>query len=165
MQTDTAVPVTSAVATDDVLVVAARNAYDEYLNYHAYVCQAGRSFRDVHRIGFYRHGKIEPHFPTIRASEDHVAFSTENVERLRSSGSAVDRELADLIATLVSHHLRDDWDSYQVFLLTPPAHPQTLTLPQPIMHDTRGRGSAWTFGHRYIGEASLLRNPRNTDEL
>lgn len=163
MMQDAAVPL--AVAADDVLVVAARNAYDEYLHYHAYISQAGRSFRDVHRIGFYRLGKIEPHFPTIRAAEDHVEFSNDNVERLRSSASPVDHELADLIATLVSHHRRDDWDSYQVFLLTPPADPQTLTLPQPILHDTRGRGSAWTFGHRYISEASLLRTPRNTDEL
>jgi hypothetical protein len=165
-QTYASAPSTSSpVAADDVLVVAAGSAYDEYLNYHAYICQEGRSFRDVQRIGFYRLGKIEPHFPTIRAAQDHVEFSSENAERLRSSLSPVDRELADLITTLVSHHRRDDWDTYQVFLLTPPADPQTLTLPQPIMHDTRGRGSAWTFGHRYISEGSLLRTPRNTDEL
>src|SRR5439155_21476119 len=34
----------AATTTDDVLIVAAAIAYDEYLNYHAYVCQTGRSF-------------------------------------------------------------------------------------------------------------------------
>ena len=159
-QTDNA-----SAATDDVLVVAARIAYDEYLNYHAYICQTGRHFRDVDRIGFYRQGEIMEHFPSIRAQEDGVAFSRENVERLRATGSPIDSEVADLIDTLVEHHRRDDWDAYQVFLLTPPDDPHTLTLSHPIKHDTRGRGSAWTMGHRYVGEAALLRDPQTTADL
>jgi hypothetical protein len=157
--------VSGKTATDDVVVVAARIAYDEYLNYHAYVCQVGRSFRDVNRLGFYSRGQIKPHFPAIRTVEDHLTFSRETVTQLRTSGSTTDAEIADLIETLVNHNRRDDWNTYKVFLLTSPNDPQTLTLPHPIRHDTSGRGSAWTMGQRYLGEAALLRNPQTTDEL
>jgi hypothetical protein len=166
MQTYASAPSTlDAAATDDVLVVAARIAYDEYLNYNAYVCQDGRSFRDVNRLGFYRQGQIERHFPSIRAIEDHVPFSADHVETLRTSGSPIDHEIADLIETLVGHHRRDDWDTYQVFLLTPPDDLRTLTLANPITHNTTGRGSAWTMGQRYIAETALLCTPATTDEL
>jgi hypothetical protein len=152
-------------ATDDVVVVAARIAYDEYMNYDAYICQRGRSFRDVDRMGFYRRGKIERHFPSIRAKEDEVVFTLENANRLRATGSAIDRELGDLIDTLLDHHRRTDEEVKQVFLLTPPEDPQTLTLPHVIRHDTGRRGSAWTMGQRYISEAALRRNPQTTDDL
>src|SRR5262249_38772481 len=125
----TVLPSEPPVVSDDVLVVAARVAYDEYLNYTAYICQPGRSFRDVNRIGFYRHGKIEPEFPEIRAIEDHVRFTRENANRLRETGSPVDGEVADLIDLLLEHHRRDDEEVLQVFLLTPPDDPRTLTLP------------------------------------
>jgi hypothetical protein len=161
----TVLPSEPLVATDDVLVVAARIAYEEYLHYNAYICQPGRSFRDVNRLGFYRHGKIEQYFPEIRAVEDHIRFTRENAKRLRETGSPVDREVADLIEVMLDHHRRSEEDVEQVFLLTPPDGPRTLTLAHPIRHNTGGRGSAWTMGQRYISEAALLRNPETTDDL
>ena len=46
--------VTSA---NDVVVVPARNAWPEYQQYHAYVCQPDRSFQQVTRMAFYAHGR------------------------------------------------------------------------------------------------------------
>jgi hypothetical protein len=155
----------SAVATDDVLIVAARVAYPDYLRYNAYICQDGRSFREVMRLGFYRHGQIEPHFPAIRAIDDHVPFSDEHAKRLRATGSPVDREIANLIETAPRYYRKHEGEKHKVFLLTPPDDPQTLVLPQPIRHNRSGRGSAWTFGHGYASEAALLANPRSTDDL
>jgi hypothetical protein len=155
----------TTTATDDVVVVAAKLAYPDYLHHNAYICQDGRSFRDVHRLGFYRHGQIEVHFPTVRAIEDHVPFSDENVERLRATGSPIDRELADLIDSVPHYYRNYEGEPHKVFLLSPPDDPQTLRLAQPLRHDTAGRGSAWTMGQRYIGEQALLRNPRTTDDL
>jgi hypothetical protein len=152
-------------ATDDVVVVAARIAYEEYIHYNAYVCQPGRTFRDVDRMGFYRHSSIERHFPAIRAIEDGVPFTRENADRLRATGSPVDREVGDLIDTLLDHHKRYEGDVHEVVLLTTPDDPQTVTLPRAIRHHPTGRGSAWTMGQRYISEAALRRNPQTTDEL
>jgi hypothetical protein len=152
-------------ATDrDVLVVAARVAYREYLTYHAYVCQPGRSFREVERMGFYRNGHIEPEFPVIRAIEDHIPFTLEHAATLRTTESAVNREIAALIERMLDDGVRSDIEVLKVFLLTPPGDPQTVTLAQGINHDSAGRGSAWTMGQRYANWEAL-RRARTTDEL
>jgi hypothetical protein len=53
--------------SDEVVVVAARNAHPEYLRRSVYVCQAKRSFRDgLTRMGFYANGAIQRHLPRIR---------------------------------------------------------------------------------------------------
>jgi len=38
--------------SNDVVIVAARNAWPEYNAFHAYVCQPNRTFQQVSRIGF-----------------------------------------------------------------------------------------------------------------
>jgi hypothetical protein len=152
-------------ATDDVVVVAARVAYEEWIHYGAYVCQQGRTFREAHRMGFYRHGNIERHFPSIRAIEDNILFTRENAEQLRTTGSPIDREVADLIDTLLDHHKRYEGLVYEVVLLTQQDDPQTLTLDRAIRHNGRGRGGAWTMGQRYASEAAIRRGPATTDEL
>jgi hypothetical protein len=59
----------------DVVVVAARNAYDFYRRWSAYVCQAGRTFRpDLRRLGFYRRLHIEREVPEILLRRDDVEF-------------------------------------------------------------------------------------------
>lgn len=153
---------------DDVLVVAGgKIAVADYLRHDAYICQPERSFRDVERIGFYRSGQIEPFFPRIRYRKMNVDFSRANAEALRQTGAALDAE----VAAVIDRTLGDPGDPrvegwpYQVFLLTPKDDPQTLTLPQPITHTSRGRGRAWTQGTRYTSEEALRRNPATTAEL
>ena len=59
------------VDSDDVVVVAARFAYPEYLKRGVYVCQAERVFRDgLTHMGFYANSAIQPHVP---------AFGTERI--------------------------------------------------------------------------------------
>jgi hypothetical protein len=166
MQTYASIAPERRVATDDVVIVAAKVAYPDYLGLNAYICQDGRTFRDVVRMGFYRRGKIEPHFPAIRAVEDHVAFSDENAARLRATGSPIDREIADLIESAPSYYKSYEGEPHKVFLLTAPDDlPATLVLPQPIIHETGGRGSAFTQWQRYVSEAALYANPTSTREL
>ena len=150
---------------DEVLIVAARVAYREYLHYHAYVCQPGRSFRDVERLGFYHRGLIEAEFPSIRAIRDHVTFTPEIAAELEATGSAIDREIAGLVGRMLADGVRRNGDILKVFLLTPHDDDATLRLSQTVTHRSTGRGSAWTMGHRYVSEAALLREPATTDEL
>ena len=66
------------VDNDDVVIVAARIAYLEYLDLCAYICQAGRAFRTgLTHMGFYANAAIQVHIPLIRYVEDHVTFSHE----------------------------------------------------------------------------------------
>jgi hypothetical protein len=59
---------------NDVLVVPARIAWDDYQRVHAYVCQPNRPFQPVKRIAFYTAGQIRPLVPTILNIHDSVAF-------------------------------------------------------------------------------------------
>jgi hypothetical protein len=154
-------------ADDDVLIVpAGKIAFDDYLRYHAYICQPERSFRDVERIGFYRKRQIEPFFPRIRYRRLNVDFSRESAAALRGSGAPLDAEVADVIdAVLDDRGNKYTPGAHQVFLLTAPDDPQTLTLAQPVVHPASGRGSAWVQNIRYTSEAALRENPRTTDEL
>jgi hypothetical protein len=152
-------------AADDVVIVAARIAYEEYVHHGAYVCQQGRTFRDAERVGFYRHGNIERHFPEIRAIEDDILFTRENARRLRETGSQTDRDVADVIDAMLDRDERGEGDVLEVVLLTPHDDHRTLTLGRAIRHDGRGRGSAWTMGQRYASEAALRRNPATTNDL
>jgi hypothetical protein len=55
-----------------VVVVPARDAYPEYLEYGAYVCQPRRSFKPVERMAFYCRGQIEREIPLIRHVMEEV---------------------------------------------------------------------------------------------
>jgi hypothetical protein len=54
------------------VVVPARNAYPEYLEYGAYVCQPRRPFKPVERMAFYCRGQIEREIPLIRHVMEEV---------------------------------------------------------------------------------------------
>jgi hypothetical protein len=153
---------------DDVLVVAGgKIAVADYLRHGAYICQPERSFRDVERMGFYRNGQIEPFFPSIRYRRMNLEWTRANATALRETGAALDAEIADLIERTLDDHgdPRQDGGYYQVFLLTPTDDARTLTIAQPIQHETVGRGTGWTQGTRYTSEEALRRNPATTTEL
>ena len=87
---------------DEVVVVAARNAYPEYLRRSVYVCQPNRSFRDgLTRMGFYANGAIQRPLPRIRYREDLVTFTRQEAAA-RRSGSAVDRQIGEVIELLLA---------------------------------------------------------------
>jgi len=148
------------VDNDDVVVVAARFAYPEYLAVSAYVCQATRTFRDgLTHLGFYAEGAIQSYVPRIRHREDLVTFSHEEANA-RKAGSDIDRRVGEVIEAFLTKGSREDGKQYQVFVLSPPDDSDTIRRAQSIVNDTvaeSGRPWAWTMGQRYVRVADLTR--------
>jgi hypothetical protein len=142
-------------------VVAAGAAWGYYLRHSAYVCQAGRSFRDTDRLAFYRRKRIEPLVPAILARRDGVVFSTKHAASLRAAGNTIDCQIADVIETSLVEGSRFDGAVHQVFLLSASDDPRTLVLGAPIIHEG---SSAWTMGQRYASSGSLA-EARTTADL
>ena len=157
------------VDTDDVVVVAARLAYQEYRDHSVYVCQPGRAFRrGLTHMGFYVGGAIQPLFPRIEAVADPVAFTPEEAAARRASGDPVDVRIADAVQALLAAGLRTHGEAYQVFLLTGPEAEATVRLKTPIINDTLGLGGrsfAWTMGQRYTSLSRLTVGASRTSEL
>ena len=154
---------------DDTVVVAARNAYPEYLRISAYICQPGRSFRSgLERMGFYAEGAIQRELPRIRARRDNVMFSAEASAALRDdSEDPVDHEIAELVMDLSDDPNRGG-QPYQVFLLSPPDGQETMRLPNVILNtktDQHGRPWAWTLSQSYVRSEILLSGVQTTSEL
>lgn len=148
------------VDSDDVVIVAARSAYPEYLRRGVYVCQSERGFRQgLTHLGFYAEGAIQTHIARIRYREDMVPFTHEEVER-RGEGTEVDRAIAQIISEDLDSGQRVQGEPYQVFVLSPAGDPETILLAQPILNDTvtsAGKPWAWTLGQRYTSLAALTR--------
>jgi len=151
----------------DIVVVAARHAYNFYRRWDAYVCQAGRAFRpEIKRLGFYRNGRIEPEFPAILLRRDQVVFSADHASELRKTGAPLDDRLASLIEGTLDTGSHVASHPYQVFLLSAADDASsTLALKEPIIHAGAGRGTAWTMGQRYIYSERLMSEPATTTEL
>ncbi len=150
-----------AAKAPDTVIVAARQAYDEYLAYSAYICQSGRSFRPVERLGFYRQKRIEPLLPLIEFTEDEVVLDEANARRLEQSEDPAERKIGELIAGLLADGSERLGQVQQVFLLSDPASDATLNLDEPIEHTGP---SAWTQGQRYTS-GRALRAARTTGDL
>lgn len=151
-------------AFDVALVPAGRLALTDYLDLSVYVCQGGRTFREARWIGFYAAGEIYPRVPEIRRVVDSVFLTAEEAGRLRAAG---DDELADVVEAFATASDRRGHRGgpHKVMLLTPPDHPATIKLPQPIKHLVRGRGQAFVRKQRYTTPAALKRGPATTAEL
>ena len=134
---------------DDVVIVAARSAWPEYNELHAYVCQANRTFQQVSRMGFYSKGVIYPLVPKILEVYEEVPMV---------SGS-YSGPLGKLVDRLVNESLRVEDARFKVILLSPPDSPDTLKLAAPIPNNQRsktGKPTAFTMGQRYASSQQLL---------
>lgn len=134
---------------NDVVIVAARQAWPEYEEFKAYVCQPNRPFQQVSRMGFYCKNRIYPLVPKILDIIDDVEIVTG-----RYTG-----ELGKLVDYLDKNSLRTDRDSYKVFLLSAPDSTDTLKLPAPIPNnkkDKSGKGAPFTMRQRYVASSQLL---------
>ncbi len=154
---------------EDTVVVAARDAYPEYRQTAAYVCQPGRAFRGgIWRMGFYYGRAIQPELALIRHRRDNVTFSNDSAAALRETDDPFDAVLATLIERLLDASPRAPGQQYQVFLLSPVDGEQTLRLAQTIENtatDRKGEASAWTMGQRYTQSSALAQSPGTTSEL
>jgi hypothetical protein len=140
----------------DTVIVAARQAWDEYTKHQLYVCQPGRPFQPVQYMGFYKANQILPRVPRILECHD----------RVRMERGAYKGELGRAIDRLLDLALREPGVEYQVFLLTGPDDPQTICLDEPIVNDllsASGRRSAFTQGQRYVKLDNLRRAKRTSD--
>jgi hypothetical protein len=141
----------------DVVVVAARHAYPEYLKRQAYICQpaTSRTFQPgIERMGFYADGEIKPEVPRILERRGEVLFDPQHAAELRAQGEPWDREVADVIEASLNDpkQPRAPGGVYQVFLLAAPDDPESPLLAQPIKNTTKaatGRPWAWTWSALY----------------
>ncbi len=163
----------SSVQGADTVIVAARDAYDEYKLRNAYICQPKRSsqpqklrsFRTgLQRLGFYRSKQIEPEIPQVVKHYPSVPWTAEEAERLKGDGDRNDARVAQIILEDLAngHEHHHEGFHWQVFLLSSPNDPATLRLPRPIVHQPP---SAWTQHQRYTLESALKTEPTSTDEL
>lgn len=135
-------------SANDVVVVPARNAWPEYQQYHAYVCQPDRPFQQVTRLAFYAHGNIHPLVPLVLDSHDHVEF-VPNAHKGR---------LGELVATLLKDGKRKLDTAYKVVFLSAPDSPDTLNLGRTIPNDLKsesGKTTAFTQNQRYVSSERL----------
>lgn len=157
------------VDVTDVVVVAARAAYPEYLQHSAYVCQPGRSFmKGLTHMGFYADSEIKPEIARIRYVEDNVVFTRDNADRRSTSEDAGLVQVGRLIRKMLDLELRTDGEAYQVFLLSSAADDETVQLPQPIKNtavSASGKNWAWTLGQRYTRLSALRTGPTDTTAL
>ena len=141
---------------NDVVIVAARSAWPEYQDFHAYVCQPNRPFQQVARMGFYSKGTIYPLVPKILAIHEDVPMRAGAYKGL----------LGKLVDRLVSTGKRIEGDSYKVLMLSAPDSPETLKLAKPIPNDKRsksGKPTAFTMGQRYVSTDALLHATTTSD--
>ncbi|WP_433283639.1 hypothetical protein [Micromonospora sp. CA-244673] len=148
-------------ARNDTVVVPARDAWGLYQSARAYVCQPGRSFQPVDHLAFYSQRQIHPEVPKILFRLDNVDWTAGEVNRLRTTGLTRDAQLADIIETSWKHGWTEG--RYQVFGLSAPGSAGHLTLPAPVPHHARGRGSAFTQGQRYVVRDRLRRASSTAD--
>ena len=135
-------------ASADTVVVPARDAWPFYEQSRAYVCQPNRWFRPVDRIAFYADQEVKPDVPRITERRDNVPWTEAEANRLEQSDDRDDRKIAAVIRASQAAGWTEG--SYQVFLLTAPGDPRHRTLPQPVPHQTAGRGSAYVRRQRYL---------------
>lgn len=145
----------------DVVVVAARFAWDEYQDHGVYICQPDRSFRPgLTHMGFYAHGAIQPKIAKILDQRPQpFTFDDDTVKDLQAGG-AIEQRIADAIQVSLTGGTRSSGQPYRVFVLSHPDDSETVTLAATIANTTKaasGRPFAWTMGQRYTRLSALTK--------
>lgn len=143
-------------AEGDVVIVAARSAWPEYLKHHVYVCQPMRSFQAVSRMGFYSEGQIQASIPKIIGREESVEF-----RRGIHSG-----RVGDIVERMLDEGSREEGQFFKIVFLSSPESDETLQLSKPIINDLKvasGRTWAFTLSQRYTQVEKLKKANRTTD--
>lgn len=147
----------------DVVVVAAKVAYDEYRTHAGYICQPTRSFRNgLRRIGFYTGKAIQKEFPMILAQKKEVLITHETATALQAASDENDRLVGAFIGGILDGGVRTGGETNQIFVLSSIDDERTLVLPSKIVHSRLG---AWTQGQRYVSEANLKQHPSDTRDF
>lgn len=142
--------------SNDVVIVAARKAWPEYNEFHAYICQPNRPFQQVSRIGFYSKGVIYQVVPKIIEVFDEVEMRC-GVHK---------GQLGELVSRLVESGKRNEGGVFKILLLSSPESDDTIQLSRPIPNDKRsktGKPTAFTMGQRYVSSEALIRANKTSD--
>lgn len=97
-------------ASDRVVVVAARFALKEYLDYSAYICLPHRSFRPSVRMAFYTKNKIDRRIPKILGQIE--AISRDEIET-RADLSDADRARLKTLLKKMEFYRSEEWSKRQ----------------------------------------------------
>jgi hypothetical protein len=154
---------------ESVIVVAAKNAWAEYLATSCYICQAHRGLRDVPRMAFYNQGLIETLVPEILDAVERVRLSPEGIQADPHLSPELKARLQGVVTALsgmpYQEHLGKD---QKVVFLSSPDSPETLRLPATIPNNKRSRDGkivAFTYKQRYVDLPKLLASPKDTTAL
>ena len=146
----------------DTVVVAAREAWPLYESIGAYICQPGRSFRDVDYVAFYHDRQIQPDIARILSQRDNVVWTPHAAAQLSRSADPADQWLGRVI----EKSRAAGWTAgrHQVFELSRQGDPDHVRLKGPIPNHATGKNSAFTRGQRYVVTDSL-RRAKSTNDL
>src|SRR5262249_16240736 len=123
-----------------------------YQRYHAYICQANRSFQQVKYLAFYSEGQIQATVPAILRVEPQVVF-----QRGLHHGP-----VGELVERILDDGKPFEADAAMVFLLSAPDDlRQRIKLDQPIKNNLP---TAFVQGQRYVSLAALQK-AKLTQEL
>jgi hypothetical protein len=147
----------------NVVVIAARVAWDTYTKISAYVCAPERPLGHAKYIAFYAKGAIQAYVPEILEKYDNVVF--ENGKYSGELGETVNKLLDDAPRDIGVKTWHDrgiqkfaTGDVGQVVLLTAPSDDRTEKLAQAVKNDQKaksGKNVAFTMWQRYV---SLAKN-------
>lgn len=144
---------------DEVVVVAARKAWAIYQNHPLYICQAGRSFRNVNYIAFYADGVVKPKVAHIRNRWQTVHLG------------ALPQDIQNHVNALVAANPAETFyeGEIQVFELSEINSEDTINLNADIRNDCvssrTGRPVAFTQGQTYTTLARLQIPNATTSQL
>ena len=145
------------------IVAAGRGGYHEYHRYGAYICQAGRAFRNhPSHFAFYADSEVKPEIAAVLARRDQLLLTPATAKQLRQQNDA---RLADVVAHIARDGARPPEQAHQLYLLSPPGDQRTITLEHPITHPPSGPGSGFVRAHRYTTLTALKHQPHTTTEL
>ena len=141
---------------NDVVVVAARRAWQTYQDTHAYICQPNRSFRSVKRIGFYSRGNIYSLVPLIQEKHPDVVFEP----------GVHTGKLGELVDGMLEVDESRRGQRHMVFILSAPNADDTLDLGRDIPNDKKsktGKNTAFTMSQRYVSSEALVAAKKTSD--
>jgi hypothetical protein len=149
---------------DRVLVVGARKAWPEYLEYGLYFCQPNRSFKPVDYLAFYTDGEIKPIVPSVAGAIESIELTEETVGAHPDLSQSQREQLLEAVTKLRSRGSERHGEMEKVIFLD-----EGIELGSPVKNDKTASDSdrtiAFVQGHRYVSFSKLRENPKFTTEL
>ena len=155
---------------DQVLVVAARQAWPMYRELSVYRCQPGRSFnRPAKYMAFYADGEIKPSVAKIKTELTIESFDLSDREAVDGLDDGRKEAVIGLIEQVGPGRRWPDGftGNCKVMFLSREDDASTVTLSKPIRNNLtndNGRGYAFTQGQRYVALESL-ESAKTTSDL